>query len=416
MQDNNSNTSSGSNNEEDGRAVGGEASDGYDNDAGTGAAVTPVTATAAVVVLGETEQQLLLDLRHLIESARERVAVTVNREMTLLYWDIGARLRRDVLHEQRAQYGKQIVSTLSRQLMALYGKGFSDKSLFHMLRFAEAFPERGVVESLSGQLGWSHFLELLYLKEALAREFYAQMCRLQRWSVRTLRERIRSMLYERTALSKNTDELVRQELALLRDEDQLTPDLVFRDPYLLDFLGLTDTYSERDLETAILREMEAFLLELGEGFSFVARQKRMTIDGEDFALDLLFYHRKLRRLVAVELKIGKFRADYKGQMELYLRWLDRFEREPGEEAPVGLILCSEAGPEQVALLQLDRGDIRVAQYLTEKLPQPLLEQELREAVRRAREQMAVRNHGQEPSAAALPPVPDATTDAEETLP
>jgi predicted nuclease of restriction endonuclease-like (RecB) superfamily len=216
------------------------------------------------------------------------------------------------------------------------------------------------------------------------------MCRLHHWSVRTPRDKIRGMLYERTALSKNTEELVRQELALLRDTDRLTPELVFRDPYLLDFLGLTDAYSERDLEAAVLREIEAFLLEPGEGFTFVARQKRMVIDGEDFALDLLFFHRKLRRLVAVELKIGKLKPDYKGQMELYLRWLDRHEREPGEEAPIGLILCSEAGPEQVALLELERGDIRVARYLTERLPEPLLEARLREAVRRGREQLARR--------------------------
>ncbi len=356
------------------------------------------------------EAQLLGDVRGLIERARQRVAATVNREMTLLYWDIGERIRRDILQEQRAQYGKQIVSTLSRQLSRLYGRGFSDKSLLHMLRFVEAFPDRGTVSALSRRLGWSHFLEILYLKEPLARDFYAEMCRLQRWSVRTLREKIRGMLYERTALSKNTEELARQELALVRDEDRMTPELVFRDPYLLDFLGLADTYSERDLETAILREMEAFLLELGEGFTFVARQKRMSIDGEDFALDLLFYHRKLRRLVAVELKIGKFKPDYKGQMELYLRWLDRHEREPSEGAPVGLILCSEAGPEQVALLQLDRGDIRVAQYLTEKLPQPLLEQKLREALRRGREQLAGRQSGQEQT--ALPPGPEEGTDTE----
>ena len=357
------------------------------NDGGGGALPSPAE-----------EARLLGDLRALIEGARGRVAAAANREMTLLYWDIGARLRRDVLNEQRAEYGKRIVSTLSRQLTALYGRGFSDKSLFHMLRFAEAFPDRRIVGTLSRQLGWSHFLELLYLKEPLAREYYAEMCRAQRWSVRALRERVRGMLYERTALSRNTEELVRRELALLRDEDRMTPDLVFRDPYLLDFLGLADTYSER--------EMEAFLLELREGFAFVARQKRMTVDGEDFALDLLFYHRKLRRLVAVELKIGKFRPDYKGQMELYLRWLDRYEREPGEEAPVGLILCSEAGPEQVALLQLDTGDIRVAQYLTEQLPQPLLERRLKEAVLRGKEQMARRSGP--PDALAAGPAEDDT--------
>jgi predicted nuclease of restriction endonuclease-like (RecB) superfamily len=295
-----------------------------------------------------------------------------------------------VLGERRADYGKRVVVTLAGQLTAEFGKGFTRDNLLRMLQFAEVFPDRQIVGTLSRQLGWSHFVTLLPLKEPLQREFYAEMCAQERWSVRALQNKIQGMLYERTALSKNTEELVRQELAALRESDRMSPELVFRNPYLLDFLGLADTYSEKDLEAAILRELEGFLLELGEGFAFVARQKRMVIDGKDFNLDLLFYHRDLRRLVAVELKIGEFKPGDKGQMELYLRWLDRYERRSEEEPPVGLILCSEAGPEQVALLQLDRGDIRVAQYLTEKLPQPLLEARLREAVRRGREQLAHR--------------------------
>jgi predicted nuclease of restriction endonuclease-like (RecB) superfamily len=183
--------------------------------------------------------------------------------------------------------------------------------------------------------------------------------------VRTLRHKIGSVLFERTALSRKPVELAKQELAKLRTEDQLSPDLVFRDPYFLDFLGLKDTYSEKDVEAGILREMEAFLLELGAGFSFLSRQKRIIIDGDDFYLDLLFYHRKLRRLIAIELKLGKFEAGDQGQMELYLRWLARYEREPGEESPLGLILCESAGEEQVELLQLGESGIRVATYLTE---------------------------------------------------
>jgi predicted nuclease of restriction endonuclease-like (RecB) superfamily len=191
-----------------------------------------------------------------------------------------------------------------------------------MIQFSEAFPEQAIVQTLSAQLGWSHFVELLGISDPLARDFYAELCRVERWTVRTLRDKIRGMLFERTALSKKPAALARQELAKLRDEDRLTPDLVFRDPYVLDFLGLKDTYSESDLETAILRELESFLLELGVGFAFVARQVRIIIDGEDHHLDLLFYHRRLRRLVAVDLKLGKFEAAYKGQMELYLRWLE----------------------------------------------------------------------------------------------
>jgi predicted nuclease of restriction endonuclease-like (RecB) superfamily len=200
------------------------------------------------------------------------------------------------------------------------------------------------------------------------------------------------MLYERTAISRKPDELARQEMEALAEEDRMTPDLVFRDPYLLDFLGLEDTYSERDLEAAILRELERFLLELGTDFSFVARQKRMTIGDQDFYLDLLFYHRSLRRLVAMELKLGRFSAAYKGQMELYLRWLEKHECRPGEEPPIGLILCSERDYEQIELLQLDRGEIRVAEYLLELPPRELLEAKLHEAISRAKGQMATRVH------------------------
>ncbi len=271
----------------------------------------------------------------------------VNSALVLLYWSVGDRIHRDVLKGKRADYGKQIVGALSRQLAAEYGRGFSDDSLFRMVQLVEVFPDREIVGTLSRQLGWSRFLLLLPVKEALKREFYAEMCRVERWSVRTLRDKMGGMLYERTALSKKPAELAKQDLASLRNTDQLSPDLVFRDPYFLNFLGLKDTYEEKDLEVAILREIEAFLLELGGGFTFVARQKRMVIDGEDFSLDLLFYHRKLRRLIAVDLKLGKFKAAFKGQMESDLRWLDKYEREPEEGPPLGLILCESAGEEQV---------------------------------------------------------------------
>jgi hypothetical protein len=165
----------------------------------------------------------------------------------------------------------------------------------------------------------------------------------------------------------------------------MSPELVFRDPYILDFLGLQDRYLEKDLEDAILREMESFLLELGAGFTFVARQKRLSIGADDFYLDLLFYHRNLRRLVALELKIGKFKPAYKGQMELYLRWLDKHERKPGEETPIGLILCAEADADQVELLELDQSGIHVAEYLTTLPPRELLSQKLHAAIEHARE-------------------------------
>jgi predicted nuclease of restriction endonuclease-like (RecB) superfamily len=331
--------------------------------------------------------ELLADVRALIDQARDATARAVNSALVQLYWCVSDRIRRDILKEKRADYGKQIVGALSRELGAVYGRGFTDDNLFRMIQFAEVFPDREIVGTLSRQLGWSHFLLLLPVKDDLKREFYAEMCRVERWSVRTLREKVGGMLYERTALSKKPAELARQELAKLRAADQLSPDLVFRDPYFLDFLGLKDAYSEKDLEAGILREIEAFLLELGGGFTFVARQKRMVIDGEDFALDLLFYHRKLRRLIAVDLKLGKFEAAFKGQMELYLRWLDQHERERGEESPLGLILCESAGEEQVELLQLGASGIRVATYLTDLPPKALLEQKLRAAAELARNRL-----------------------------
>lgn len=328
---------------------------------------------------------LLDDLRGLIEAARVRVAVGVNAEMVLLYWRLGTRIRQDVLQEARAAYGKRIVETVADRLTAAYGRGFSRPNVFRMLRFAEVYPDAEIVSTLSRQLSWSHIAELLRLEDPLQREFYTEMCRLERWSVRTLHAKVRGMLFERTALSRKPEELARRELAALRDGDRVTPDLVFRDPYFLDFLGLSDAYSERDLETAIIAELERFLLELGAGFSFVARQKRITVDGEDYYIDLLFYHRKLRRLVAIDLKIGRFEAGFKGQMELYLRWLDRYEREAGEESPLGLILCAGKSEEHVELLQLEQSGIRVAEYLTELPPREVLEARLAAAVRLARE-------------------------------
>jgi predicted nuclease of restriction endonuclease-like (RecB) superfamily len=331
--------------------------------------------------------QLVLELRELIDTARSRVAQTVNAELVMLHWYIGDRIRRDILQEERAGYGEQVVEALSSVLSRDYGRGFGRRNLFNMMRFAEVFPDRDIVQTLSAQLAWSHFLEIVYLKDALQREFYAEMCRLEHWTVRTLRAKVQGMLYERTAISRKPEDLIQQELEALRNEGTMTPDLVFRDPYLLDFLNLADTYSEQDLELAILREIERFLLELGSDFTFVARQKRMSIGGEDFHLDLLFFHRSLRRLVAIDLKLGKFSAENKGQMELYLRWLDRYERKEWEEAPIGLILCSDKNQEQIELLQLEEGQIRVAEYLTELLPKPILEQKLHQAILRGRSQL-----------------------------
>jgi len=340
-----------------------------------------VATSSATVIAPET---LLTEVRQLIMEARQQTARMVNAGLTMLYWQVGDRVRREVLGEQRADYGQQIVSALGRQLEQEFGRGFSEKSLRHILRFVEAFPDREIVVSLLRQLTWTHFKALIYLKDSLQRDYYAEMCRIENWSTRKLRERIDSMLYERTALSKKPEKLIEQELKALREDDQLTPDLVFRDPYFLDFLGLKDTYSEKDLENALLREIESFLLELGSGFAFVERQKRITLDGDDYYIDLLFYHRKLRRLVVIELKIGDFKPADVGQVELYLRWLDRYERQEGEGKPLGLILCAGKKRETVEVLELEPRGIHVAEYLTELPPRELLQKRLHDAIVRTR--------------------------------
>ncbi len=332
-----------------------------------------------------TSNALLIDLRGLIESARQHVAQSANATQTMLYWHIGQRVQREVLKNERAEYGEQIVSTLSTQLVVEYGRAFGQRSLRRMMQFADVFPDEKIVSVLVQALTWSHFIEILPLKQPLEREYYAELCRVERWSVRTLRERIASQLYLRTAISKQPESVVKAEISHLRDGGQMTPDLVFRDPYMLDFLGLPQDYSERDLEDAILREMERFLLELGVGFTFVARQKRISVGADDFYLDLLFYHRYLKRLVAVELKLEKFQPAHKGQMELYLRWLAQHDRAAGEEPPIGLILCATKDAEQVKLMDMEASNIRVAEYLAHIPDMEVLQAQLHRAVELARE-------------------------------
>ncbi|MEW6290452.1 MAG: PDDEXK nuclease domain-containing protein [Thermodesulfobacteriota bacterium] len=335
------------------------------------------------------DDALLHDLRGLIEETRATVATTVNAALTMLYWRVGKRINEEILKDERAEYGKEILPTLSAKLTGTYGRGWSERNLAYMVRLAEVFPDLEILQALSAKLSWSHFKEIVYLDDPLKRDFYAEMCRIEGWSTRTLQKKIGSMLFERTALSRKPDELIRLELDALRDEDRLTPDLIFRDPYFLDFLGLNDRYLEKDLEDAILRELEQFLLELGAGFTFVARQKRIQVDNDDYYLDLLFFHRKLKRLVAIELKLDRFKPADKGQMELYLRWLDRYERQPGEEPPIGLILCAGKKHETVELLELEQSGIRVAEYLTELPPREILEQELHKAMVQARQRFAL---------------------------
>lgn len=342
------------------------------------------TAAAASSMPAPPAPALLGDIRSLIDEARRVAAVAVNVGLTMLYWRIGKRIREDVLANQRASYGEEIVATLSRQLVADYGRGFEPKNLHRMLQFAEAFPDEAIVATLWRQLSWSHFRELLPLKRPLQREFYAEMCRIEGWSVRTLSGRIQSMLFERTALSRQPEELIQIELQALRSRGEVAPSLVLKDPYVLDFLGLQDRYLEKDLEDAILREIESFVLELGAGFAFIARQKRLQIDGDDYYIDLLFYNRHLRRLVAIELKQGPFKAADKGQMELYLRWLNKHERAPEEGPPLGIILCADKNSEHVELLELGASGIHVAEYLAVLPPKEKLGTRLHAAIEAAR--------------------------------
>jgi len=343
------------------------------------------------IIRNQQSKILLSDLRRLITEARQDVARQVNSALVVLYWHVGARIRQDILNEKRAEYGERIVATLSQQLSEEFGPGWSRYNLARMIRFAECFPQESIIATLSQQLGWSHFKEIIPLDDVLKRDFYTEMCRIERWSVRTLRQKIQGLLFERTALSKKPDDLIRHELKQLREEDELTPDMVFHDPYFLDFLGLKDRFLEKDMEDAIMRDLEIFILELGVGFTFVARQKRIQVDNDDYYLDLLFYHRSLRRLVAIDLKLGDFQPGDKGQMELYLRWLAKYEQQPGEESPIGLILCAGKKTEQIELLELEKSGIRVATYWIKMLPKKLLQQKLHGAILHARERLLQRN-------------------------
>lgn len=328
-----------------------------------------------------SESILVKDILQLIASARIRVAAAASAGIATLYWHIGERINCEVLGNQRAEYGKQIVSALATQLKQEYGGNeYSERNLRRMMQFATLFPDIEIVSPLATQLSWSHFVEILPLKDEIQREFYLTMAAEERWTKRALRAKIDGMLFERTAISNKPKELIRAELASLRNERKMTPDMVFKSPYFLEFAGLKGTYSEESLEDALISHIEQFLLELGDGFTFVARQKKMIIDGEDFHLDLLFFHRKLHRLIALDLKLGRFKAQYKGQMELYLRWLERYEMQPGEETPLGLILCTEGSNEQIELLQLDVSGIKVAQYMTELPPKEVLIRQMQKTI------------------------------------
>ncbi|MFZ4727924.1 MAG: PDDEXK nuclease domain-containing protein [Pseudanabaena sp.] len=335
----------------------------------------------------EIAQTLFSEIRQLIDAAKQRAAVAINSEITLLYWQVGEHIQTEILQGQRAEYGKQVITELSQHLTQTYGKGWSERQLRYCILIAEVFPDREILHTLCAKLSWSHLKQIMGIDDPLKRNFYIEITQLENWSVRQLQERINSMLFERTAISRKPEETIRHDLEQLRQNKQISPDLLLKDPYILDFLDISDRYHEKDLEDAILRDIEKFLLELGAGFTFIARQKRIQIDNDDFYIDLLFYNRKLKRLVAIDLKLGNFRHEYKSQMELYLRWLAKYDQESEEQSPLGIILCAGKKQEQIELLELDKSGIHVAEYLTVLPPKQLLQAKLQEAIASARRRL-----------------------------
>lgn len=339
-------------------------------------------------MIHSSENKIISDIRNLIEQSRHQVAAAVNAGMTLMYWHIGERINREILGGERAAYGKQVVATVSQQLTEEYGGSqFSVKNLNRMRLFAERFPDLSIWTPLVSKLSWSHFLQVISIEEEVKRQFYLTMAADQRWSKRTLKAKIDGMLYERTAIAKQPDEVILHDLELLRDEREMSADLAFHDPYFLDFLGLEGEYSEKDLESAIVGELQKFITEMGNDFAFMARQKRITVDDEDYYIDLLFFNRRLRCMVAIDLKLTDFKAAYKGQMELYLRWLEKHEMLEGENKPIGLVLCTGKNEEHVELMHLHESNIRVAEYLMKLPDKKLLEQKLQKAVEIAKEKI-----------------------------
>ncbi len=329
----------------------------------------------------DSNGNLLKSIVGLIDTTRHNVAKTVNQELTLLYWNIGKSINEDILNNARADYGKKIIPFLSEELTERYGTGFNKRNLQSFIKLNFVFQDFTILHAVSAKLSWTHLRDIMYIENPVKRQFFIQMSIHERWSVRVLQDRIDTRLFERTAISQKPEETILNELKTLETEKKISPDLTFRDPYVLGFLGLYDSFSEKDLESSILAQLQFFITEMGSEFAFLARQKRIIIDNEDFYIDLLFYHRGLKRLVAIDLKIGKFKASYKGQMELYLAWLEENEQKEGENKPIGLILCSEKSPEQINYLMLDKHEqIKVAEYLTQLPNEQILIDKLTKAI------------------------------------
>ena len=322
------------------------------------------------------ESILFSNVVKIIEKRKFSAMSAANSQIVSMFWEIGKYINSAVLGLERAEYGKRIVATLSRQLQQKYGKPFDDKNLRRMMQFATQFDDEQIVVTVSRQLSWSHVLALLPLETIEEKLYYAEEVNKGFLGVRDLRH----LIARKAFLRRNN-----ANLQLTRQSK--VPFNAFKDPVILDTLGLKDNYLEADLEQAILRDIESFILEFGVGFTFVARQKRISIENDDYFIDLLFYNRDIKRLVAIELKIGKFKPAYKGQMELYLNWLNRHDRREGEEAPIGVILCTDANRKVAELMELDKSGIAVAEYWTKLPPKEQFESKIQEIMAEAEERI-----------------------------
>jgi predicted nuclease of restriction endonuclease-like (RecB) superfamily len=296
----------------------------------------------------ENENRLIGQVSTLIESANTFVNKAINQSMVLLYWQIGKTIQDELLKYDKPEYGKQVMQNLAIKLSEQYGIGYSYRTLYRMTHFYDCVEDQNILTTVLSKLSWSHILEILKIKEPLKQEFYISMCSSENWSVRELSGRIDSMLFERTAISKLPEKTIVNDLKQLREKKEMSVNLFVKDPYVLDFLGLKDTFSENDLELSILVELQQFILEFGNDFAFLARQKRITIDQEDY-------------------------------------FIDKYEKQEGENAPIGLLLCSEKSDKMVELLELDKSGIHVATYLTELPPVAVFESKIQQSIALAKQ-------------------------------
>ncbi|MST93686.1 MAG: DUF1016 family protein [Pedosphaera sp.] len=321
---------------------------------------------------------LVADLSGLLDAARRASARAVNSVMTATYWEFGQRI---VEFEQggkkRAAYGEELLAQLATDLTAQFGRGFSQRNLRSFRIFYEEWPIRQTLSAESSPsrhealkaafpLPWSHYVRLMSVKDEPARHFYGAEALRGGWSVRQLDRQIGSLFFERTALSINKAAMLTKG-AKPRADDRVTPDEEVKDPLVLEFLNLKDEYSESELEEALLLHLEHFLLELGSDFTFVGRQRRLRIGDVWYRVDLLFFHRRLRCLVVIDLKIGKLTHADAGQMHVYLNYAKKHWTNEGENPPVGLILCSETND-------------ALAEYALDGLPNKVLAREYKSAL------------------------------------